>query len=182
MVGTEAEHDDLEQYAVRTIRWLRHPHPTHSGIAYWPRHASLCHYLWLPIVTRSLATHAKTLGGFGLVAQEVTNPYHTAHTRPLVILVRSGPLLPLLTKHYQVADLTISAGLWPLPTSASGIREWVIDCYNGLGHMIDCGEYPTWLVVEAVFDAVGLGLAICFELDMGRRVILVMYWIWLILD
>ena len=100
MVGTETEHGDLEQYAVRTIRWLRHLHLTHSGIAYGPRHASLHHYLLLPMLTIIYAHLAKTLGGFGLVAQEVTNPYHTAHARPLVILVWWAGLyqhLPFIT-------------------------------------------------------------------------------------
>ena len=54
---------------------------------------------------------AKTLGGFGLVAQEVTNPYHTAHARPLVILVWFRAGLPTLTIHYHARDLSISAGL-----------------------------------------------------------------------
>ena len=112
---------------------------------------------------------------------EFTNPYH----------ISCSPCENTWWSWFGLPSLTIvpirvclhSFDLYHLHLRLHG--DWVIDCYNvliWLGHMIDCGEYPTWLVVEAVFDAVGLGLAICFECDMSRRMILVMYWVWLVLD
>ena len=80
--GRCRRHVDLEHDAVRTIRWLRHLHPTHSahsGPACWPRYASLTPYLPLPMLTGSHAHCAKLDGVFGLVARPLTIAYHRAH-------------------------------------------------------------------------------------------------------
>ena len=69
----------------------------------------------LPILTGILASPAKTLGGFGLVGGCITILYH-------------GPILGLIqpqeafTNHYHRTE---------------GLD--IIDCYNGLGTVIDCG-------------------------------------------
>ena len=55
------------------------------------------------------------------------------------------------------------------------MRIGIIDCYNGLGTVIDCGEHPTGLPIQLMLDAVGTGLAVCFEWYVGRRVILVVH-------
>ena len=71
--------------------------------------------LSLPIVTGSLATPAKRLGGFGLVGGGITIPYHRS------ILGRTGGHMTF-TNHYHLA-----------------ITRGIIDCYNELGTVIDCG-------------------------------------------
>ena len=71
--------------------------------------------LSLPFPTISHATDARSLGAFGLVRRAITNAYQPAD---LALL----PSCEAFTNHY-------------LRTEGRGI----IDCYNGLGTVIDCG-------------------------------------------
>ena len=52
----------------------------------------------LPILTKILAHHAKTLGGFGLVGRGITNLFHPS-------------------------DLSRAAGPWPLPTITAAKKD-----------------------------------------------------------
>ena len=87
----------------------------------WPyqKHQPPCMRITLPNITGILARGAKPIGLFGLVYQ-------------LLPLCRTGsnPAVPHL---YQV-----------LPPRR---RIGIIRCYNELCTVIDCGEYPTWLVI-----------------------------------
>ena len=75
--------------------------------------------LSLPMPTKFLASPAKMLGGFGLVGGGITIPYHVSD------LGRTGGHMAF-TNHYHLA-----------------ITRGIIDCYNELGTVIDCGEHPT---------------------------------------
>ena len=80
------------------------------------------------------------------------------------------------TRAYQPPDLAL---LLPWDTFTNDYHRieglGIMYCYNGLGTVIDCGEHPTGLPIQLMLDAVGFGLAVCFEWDMGRRVILVVH-------
>ena len=69
----------------------------------------------LPILTRFLASPAKMLGGFGLVGRCITILYHGA------ILGLIQPQEAFTNPYRRTEGLDI------------------IDCYNGLGTVIDCG-------------------------------------------
>ena len=77
----------------------------------------------LPIVTGSHAAYARMLGGFGLVRPAITNAYQSSDLGQTLSTV-------CFTNHYH-------------RTEGRGI----IDCYNGLGTVIDCGEHPTGLPI-----------------------------------
>ena len=71
--------------------------------------------LGLPFPTIFLASPALSLGAFGLVAGGITIPYHVS-----ILGQTSGPIT--FTNHYHRTE-----------------GRDIIDCYNGLGTVIDCG-------------------------------------------
>ena len=79
--------------------------------------------LGLPFPTRFLASPARSHGGFGLVGAPFTNAYQPSDLGG--ILAQNT-----ITNHYH---------------RTGGLA--IIDCYNGLGTVIDCGEHPTGLPI-----------------------------------
>jgi hypothetical protein len=73
----------------------------------------------LPNITGSCARGADPIGGFGQVTGGITNPYQVS-------------ILGLILPRVAFTNLYHRDG---------GLG--VIDCYNVLGTVIDCGESPT---------------------------------------
>ena len=108
----------------------------------------------LPNLTGFLASPARSIGVLGLVYQGL--PTSGSGSEPA-----AGHLYQALPPHRR--------------HNTQWIGLCVMQGYNGLGTVIDCGEHPTGLPIQLMLDAVGFGLAVCFEWYVGRRVILVMH-------
>ena len=124
--GRWSRHVDLEQYAVRTIRWLRHLHLGHCAHSrpdlYCPLLLGVSGLvaIALPILTRRVCSLCEThwCFWFGCPAAYHRLPHNTCKAH--WFLVRWGRPLPTVTIDYHASLLSLPPFFWPLPATTSG--------------------------------------------------------------